>query len=204
MDPWSLFYPHLGFISSHLITLTYFPAFSWMFPQLSFSLKFFHFLLCPALRLHTSILRYIKRVFFCLDPSVKSPGFYTEQYVQHHQQHQMIAATSLSHPHYSMGPVEPITVMPMGNHDYSTALSALYEHSANFPMKSEPRQHMPPTPPGEWNCCVHMTAWFEYLLCVEDLLFGEAEMVSFWKYFLMEIKCSAMLKYWIINKYLQI
>ena len=85
----------------------------------------------------------------CLDASVKSPGFYTEQYVQHHQQHQMIAATSLSHPHYSMGPVEPITVMPMGNHDYSTALSALYEHSAHFPLKSEPRQHMPPTPPGE-------------------------------------------------------
>ncbi|KAI0221890.1 hypothetical protein LSAT2_026821 [Lamellibrachia satsuma] len=80
------------------------------------------------------------------DPSVKSTGFYTDQYAQHHQQHQMSTATTL--PHYPMGGVEPITVMPMGNHDYSTALSALFEHSANFPLKTEPRQHMPPTPPG--------------------------------------------------------
>lgn len=80
------------------------------------------------------------------DPSMKSTGFYTDQYAQHHQQHQISTATTL--PHYPMGGVEPITVMPMGNHDYSTALSALFEHSANFPLKAEPRQHMPPTPPG--------------------------------------------------------
>jgi len=84
---------------------------------------------------------------------MKTTGFYAEQYGQHHQQHQMHSTTALphshAHAHYPGGTLEPITVMPMGNHDYSTALSALFEHSANFPLKAEPRQHMPPTPPGE-------------------------------------------------------
>ena len=88
-----------------------------------------------------------------LDASMKTTGFYAEQYGQHHQQHQMHSTTALphshAHAHYPGGTLEPITVMPMGNHDYSTALSALFEHSANFPLKAEPRQHMPPTPPGE-------------------------------------------------------